>query len=213
MTIFYIGCAIILAYLLGSIPSAVWYGQRMYGIDVRQQGSGNAGATNTFRVLGKRAGIIVLLLDMLKGAAATSLARVLLQYDIILADRLVEFQLLLGIVAVVGHIFPVFTNFDGGKGVATLSGMVLIIQPVVALLCTLVFLTILISTKYVSLGSLLAALSFPLLLLLRPFRTGEPLLVAFGFAMFILLVVTHQKNIRRLLNGDENRTYLFVKKD
>mgnify|MGYP001795349795 CR=1 FL=1 len=127
MTIVYIGCAILLAYLLGSIPSAVWYGQRMYGIDVRQYGSGNAGATNTFRVLGKRAGIIVLLLDMLKGAAATSLARVLLQQDIIPADRLVEFQLLLGIVAVAGHIFPVFTKFDGGKGVATLSGMVLII--------------------------------------------------------------------------------------
>jgi glycerol-3-phosphate acyltransferase PlsY len=213
MTIFYIGCAVLLAYLLGSIPTAVWYGKQVHNTDVREYGSGNAGATNTFRVLGKRAGVIVLMIDMLKGATAASLAHALLRLEAIPNDRLIEFQLLLGIVAVLGHIFPVFTNFNGGKGVATLLGMMLAIQPVVALLCIVVFLIILISTKYVSLGSLLGALSFPLLLLLRPFRTGEPLLIAFGFLMFVLLAITHQKNIRRLLNGDENRTYLFAKKD
>lgn len=213
MIIFYIGCALLLAYLLGSIPSAVWYGKRVHNTDVREYGSGNAGATNTFRVLGKRAGIIVLMIDMLKGATAASLAHALLRLETIPTDRLIEFQLLLGIVAVLGHIFPIFTNFNGGKGVATLLGMMLAIQPIVALLCIFVFLIILISTKYVSLGSLLGALAFPLLLLLRPFRTGEPLLIAFGFAMFALLAITHQKNIRRLLNGDENRTYLFAKKD
>jgi len=213
MTIFYIGCAVLLAYLLGSVPTAVWYGKRVHNTDIREYGSGNAGATNTFRVLGKRAGIIVLMIDMLKGATAASLAHALLRLDAIPADRLIEFQLLLGIVAVLGHIFPVFTNFNGGKGVATLLGMMLAIQPVVALLCIVIFLIILISTKYVSLGSLLGTLAFPLLLLLRPFRTGEPLLIAFGFVMFVLLVITHQKNIRRILNGDENRTYLFAKKD
>lgn len=213
MIILYIGCALLLAYLLGSIPTAVWYGKQVHDTDVREYGSGNAGATNTFRVLGKRAGIIVLMIDILKGATAASLAHALLRLEAIPADRLIEFQLLLGIVAVLGHIFPIFTNFDGGKGVATLLGMMLAIQPVVALLCIVVFLIILISTKYVSLGSLLGTLAFPLLLLLRPFRTGEPLLVAFGFVMFALLAITHQKNIRRILNGDENRTYLFAKKD
>jgi len=213
MTIIYIGFAVLLAYLLGSIPTAVWYGKRVHDTDIREYGSGNAGATNTFRVLGKRAGIIVLMIDMLKGATAASMAHALLRLEAIPTDRLIEFQLLLGIVAVLGHIFPIFTNFDGGKGVATLLGMMLAIQPVVALLCIVIFLIILISTKYVSLGSLLGALSFPLLLLLRPFRTGEPLLVAFGFVMFALLAITHQKNIRRILNGDENRTYLFAKKE
>nr|WKN39092.1 glycerol-3-phosphate 1-O-acyltransferase PlsY [Tunicatimonas sp. TK19036] len=213
MTIFFIGCAVVLAYLLGSIPTAVLYGKRVHGIDVREYGSGNSGATNTFRVLGKRAGTIVLMIDMLKGATAASLAHALFKLHAIPADRLIEFQLLLGIVAIVGHIFPIYTNFKGGKGVATLLGMMLAIQPVVALLCVVIFLVILISTKYVSLGSLLATLCFPLLLLLRPFRTGEPLLIAFGFVMFTLLAITHQKNIRRLLNGNESRTYLFVKKD
>ncbi|MEQ9440766.1 MAG: glycerol-3-phosphate 1-O-acyltransferase PlsY [Cyclobacteriaceae bacterium] len=213
MTSIFIGCAILFAYLLGSIPTAVLYSKRVHGIDVRQHGSGNAGATNTFRVLGKRAGTIVLMIDMLKGAIAASQAHALFRLHAIPADRLIEFQLLLGIVAIVGHIFPIYTRFKGGKGVATLLGMMLAIQPLVALLCVVIFLGILISTKYVSLGSLLATLSFPLLLLLRPFRTGEPLLIAFGFVMFTLLAITHQKNIRRLLNGNESRTYLFVKKD
>ena len=213
MTIFFIGSAILLAYLLGSIPTAVLYGKRVHGIDVRQYGSGNAGATNTFRVLGKRAGTIVLMIDMLKGAMAASLAHALFRLQAIPADRLIEFQLLLGIIAIVGHIFPIYTRFKGGKGVATLLGMMLAIQPVVALLCVVIFLIILMATKYVSLGSLLATLCFPLLLLLRPFQTGEPLLIAFGFVMFTLLAITHQKNIRRLLNGNESRTYLFVKKD
>ena len=213
MTIIFIICAVLLAYLLGAIPTAVLYSTRVHGIDVRQHGSGNAGATNTFRVLGKRAGTIVLMIDMLKGATAASLAHVLFRVQAIPADRLIEFQLLLGIVAIIGHVFPVYTKFKGGKGVATLLGMMLAIQPVVALLCVVIFLVILIATKYVSLGSLLATLSFPLLLLLRPFRTGEPLLITFGFVMFTLLVITHQKNIRRILNGNENRTYLFAKKD
>lgn len=213
MTFFFIGCAVLLAYLLGSIPTAVLYGRRVHEIDIRQYGSGNAGATNTFRVLGKRAGTIVLMIDILKGALAASLAHLLFRLGAIPADRLIEFQLLLGIVAILGHVFPVFTRFKGGKGVATLLGMMLAIHPVVALLCVVIFLIILIVTKYVSLGSLLATLSFPVLLLLRPFRTGEPLLVAFGFVMFTLLAITHQKNIRRLLNGNENRTYLFVRKD
>jgi glycerol-3-phosphate acyltransferase PlsY len=204
---------VITAYLIGAIPTAVWYGLRFYEVDVRQHGSGNAGATNTFRVLGKKAGSIVLFLDVLKGATATSLAHVLVDVSIIPASQLVPFQLILGMAAVLGHIFPVYLNFKGGKGVATLLGMVLAIHPLVALLCILIFLLVLITTKYVSLSSMLAALSFPFLLLLPPFKTGSPVLLIFGFTMFALLLITHRKNIRRLLGGNENRTYLFSQKN
>lgn len=212
MNIIWIGLSVVVAYLIGAIPMAVWYGQRFYGVDVRQHGSGNAGATNTFRVLGKKAGSIVLFLDVLKGAIATSLAHILVNAGVIAASQLVSFQLILGMAAVLGHIFPVYLNFKGGKGVAALLGMVLAIHPFVALLCIAIFLLVLIITKYVSLSSMLAALSFPFLLLLPPFKTGSPVLLIFGFTMFTLLLITHRKNIRRLIEGNENRTYLFSQK-
>lgn len=205
--------AIILAYLLGAIPTAVWYGLRFHGVDVRQHGSGNAGATNTFRVLGKRAGTIVLLIDILKGIAATMLAFGLIALGSINAGDVVEFKLLLGIIAVIGHVFPLYTRFKGGKGVATLLGLVISIQPLVALSCIIVFVIVLTLTKYVSLSSLIATLAFPLLLLFPPFKTDEPLLVGFGFTMFVILAITHKKNIIRLLNGNESRTYLWAKKN
>lgn len=205
--------AVIIAYLIGSIPTAVWYGLRFYGVDVRQHGSGNAGATNTFRVLGKRAGTIVLLIDILKGIAATMLAFGLIALDTISAGDVVEFKLLLGIIAVIGHVFPLYTGFKGGKGVATLLGLVISIQPLVALSCIVVFVIVLTITKYVSLSSLTATLAFPLLLLFPPFKTDEPLLIGFGFTMFVVLAITHKKNIVRILNGNESRTYLWAKKN
>lgn len=206
----YIFIAIVTAYLLGSIPTAVWYGQRFFATDVRDYGSGNAGATNTFRVLGKRAGTVVLLIDILKGSAATMLAFGLLHLGAIRPQDLMEYKLLLGLVAVMGHVFPVYTNFKGGKGVATLLGMTLSVQLWVALVCVVIFLLILYLTKYVSLSALLATLSFPLLVLLvPPFKTDEPLLVVFGFVMFAVLALTHKKNIVRLTQGSESRTYLF----
>ncbi len=212
MNTFLLVPAIIIAYLLGSIPTAVWYGLRFYHVDVRQHGSGNAGATNTFRVLGKKAGTVVLLIDILKGIAATMLAFALLALGAISAGHIVEYKLLLGIVAVIGHVFPVFTNFKGGKGVATLLGLVISIQPLLALTCIVLFVIILSISKYVSLSSLLASLAFPLLLLFPPFKTDEPLLIGFGFTMFVVLAITHKKNIIRLFKGNENRTYLWAKK-
>ncbi len=205
--------AVVVAYLLGSIPTAVWYGIRFYGVDVRLHGSGNAGATNTFRVLGKKAGTVVLLIDILKGIAATMLAFMLIAAGAIRVVDLVEYKLLLGVVAVIGHVFPLYTRFKGGKGVATLLGLVISVQPLVAFVCILVFLIVLILSKYVSLSSLLAALSFPVLLLLPPFKTDEPLLIGFGFLMFLVLAITHKKNIVRLIKGNENRTYLWAKKN
>lgn len=213
MNTFLIFIAVIIAYLLGSIPTAVWYGKRFYGVDVRLHGSGNAGATNTFRVLGKRAGTIVLLMDILKGIAATMLAFGLLAAGAIPLVDLVEFKLLLGVVAVIGHVFPVYTRFKGGKGVATLLGMVLSIQPLVAFSCVIIFVITLTLSKYVSLSSLLATLAFPVFLVLPPFKTDEPLLVGFGFLMFVILAITHKKNIIRLIKGNENRTYLWAKKN
>lgn len=213
MEIVAIGIGLLLAYLLGSMPTAVWFGKALHGIDVREHGSGNPGATNTFRVLGKRAGTIVMLGDVIKGMAATSLAVILLNMEFIEEQNLVTFKLIMGVVAVIGHIFSVFLNFKGGKGVATLLGMMIAIHYEVALLCIVIFLITLIISKYVSLSSIIGALSFPALLLLVPrFKTNEPLLVIFGFFLFVIIVWTHHKNIRRMMEGEENKTYLLKSK-
>jgi glycerol-3-phosphate acyltransferase PlsY len=200
------------AYLLGSIPSSVWYGLGYFGIDVRNHGSGNAGATNTFRVLGKRAGVIVMLIDVLKGWTAASLATLLYYFQFIDQTEILTYRIIFGIIAVLGHLFPVFVRFKGGKGVATLLGMVLAVQPELALVCIGVFLLTLVSSQYVSLSSMLATLAFPLLSLMGLFGPPETITVVFGFAMFILVVLTHQKNIGRILNGSESRVDIFKKK-
>lgn len=202
--------SIVLSYLLGSIPTAVWYGQAFFGIDIRQYGSGNAGATNTFRVLGKRAGTVVMLVDVLKGYTATILATLLCHYQVLPTEDVLTWKIVFGMTAVFGHLYPVFANFKGGKGVASLLGMVLAIHPEMAVVCIGIFLLVVISSQYVSLGSLLAALAFPVLLLLRIFGQQEsPLLIAFGFVVFLIVALTHQKNISRLLRGEENRTVLI----
>jgi acyl phosphate:glycerol-3-phosphate acyltransferase len=199
----------ILAYLIGSLPTSVWLGEAYFGIDVRDFGSGNAGATNTFRVLGKRAGIVVMLVDIFKGWTATSMATLLFYADAVSEERLVFFKLAFGVLAVLGHIFPVYVRFKGGKGVATLLGMVLSIHTEAALLCIAIFLIVLLASKYVSLGSIIAALAFPILMLLPIFSPEKPILIIFGFVIFVLVVLTHQKNIVRLLNGEESRTVLI----
>jgi|APFEC2959095171_1045051.scaffolds.fasta_scaffold00160_27 acyl phosphate:glycerol-3-phosphate acyltransferase len=203
----------ILAYLIGSLPTSVWWGKAYFGIDVRDYGSGNAGATNTFRVLGKRAGIIVMLVDIFKGWTATSMANLLYYADAVSFERLVFFKLAFGVLAVLGHIFPVYVKFKGGKGVATLLGMVLSIHTEAALLCIVIFLVVLLASKYVSLGSIIAALAFPLLMLIPVFNPEKPILIIFGFVIFAIVVLTHQKNIVRLINGEESRTVLIRRKN
>src|SRR5919202_6258688 len=155
---------IILAYLIGSIPTSVWVSRRFFGIDIRDYGSGNAGATNTYRVLGARWGTLVMIVDMLKGIAATSLYILLPHY---LHDEWDRTNLMvgLGLAAVVGHIFPIWAGFRGGKGVASLFGMVLGIQPNVALCCVGIFLLVLFLTRWVSLSSILASIAFPVFIL------------------------------------------------
>ena len=210
MEIVAIVLGIVIAYLMGSTPTAVWFGKIMYNVDVREHGSGNPGATNTFRVLGKRAGVIVMLGDIMKGLLATSLATLLVNLQFIPVQNLVTFKLIFGIAAVLGHIFSVFLNFKGGKGVATLLGMMIAIHNEVALLSIAVFVVSLLISKYVSLSSMLGALAFPCFLVFVPrFQTSEPLLIIFGFFLFIVIVWTHNKNIRRIIEGDENKTYLI----
>ncbi len=202
--------ASITSYLLGSIPTAVWYGHAFFGLDIRQHGSGNAGATNTFRVLGKRAGTVVLLIDILKGLTATMLANLLWFLRLIPSEDVMAWKIAFGLIAIIGHLYPIFANFRGGKGVATLLGMVLGLHPELALVCVGIFLLVVILSQYVSLGSLLAALSFPVLLLLRVFTpTESTLLIVFGFLVFTLVALTHKKNIGRLWRGQENRTVLL----
>lgn len=197
------------AYLFGSIPTALWVGRRFFGLDIREHGSGNAGATNTFRVLGKKPGSVVMAIDVLKGWAATSLAVVMLRQDAIAADQLLYFQLACGVLAVLGHIYPIFAGFRGGKGVATVLGMMLAIAPATVGVCLLVFLVVLFIWRYVSLSSMTAGVAFALLQLLPPFRPDNSLLLAFGFLVAVLLIYTHRANIQRLLAGTESRVPMF----
>ena len=201
---------ILVAYLIGSIPTSVWIGKVFYGKDVRDYGSGNAGATNTFRVLGAKAGIPVFILDALKGWAPAFFAQQLFFYLPFTTDELL-FPIIIGIVAVIGHIFPVFAGFRGGKGVATILGVAVAIEPLGASICAGIFLIFLLLTKYVSLGSLIAGISFPLLLNLI-IGTQSTTLVVFSIVATVVLFVTHKKNLKRLFAGTENKTYIIKKK-
>ncbi|WP_410221092.1 glycerol-3-phosphate 1-O-acyltransferase PlsY [Pedobacter sp.] len=205
--------ALLGAYLLGSIPTAVWLGQAFYGVDVREYGSGNAGATNTFRVLGKKPGIAVMTIDILKGFTATKLAY-LIGLSVTGPKHSVQFvnyELALGVIAVMGHLFPVFAGFRGGKGVATLFGMILAVNFPAAMLCVSVFVIVLLTTKYVSLSSICAGFTFPIGIVFV-FHTSVKAEVLYSICVCLLILVTHQKNIERLLKGKESKVYLFKKK-
>jgi glycerol-3-phosphate acyltransferase PlsY len=180
-------------------------------VDIRDYGSGNAGATNTFRVLGSKWGSIVMSVDVLKGVVATSLYIVLPFYMHNEWDR-TNLMVGLGLAAVVGHIFPIWADFRGGKGVATLFGMILAIQPLVAVYCVGVFLLCLYLTRFVSLSSILASIAFAVLILFI-FNEKEPLYRAFAIAVALLVILTHQKNISRLLRGSESKIPILKYRD
>ncbi|NLM93824.1 MAG: glycerol-3-phosphate 1-O-acyltransferase PlsY [Bacteroidales bacterium] len=191
------------AYLLGSIPTSVWMGKALFGIDVREHGSGNAGATNALRVLGTKTGVSVLLLDALKGVAAVSLGWLVKDY-FSSPDMFSVFQLLLGLFALLGHVFPLFANFRGGKGIATLAGVGTILFPLAILICLVVFLAFFLPTRFVSLGSIMASLVFPVAVI---WITGPATLPELIFSLMVALFVplTHRKNIQRLIKGTENK--------
>jgi glycerol-3-phosphate acyltransferase PlsY len=200
---------VVLAYLIGSIPTSIWVSKAIFGIDIRQFGSGNPGATNTFRVLGSNWGAFVMTVDISKGLIATSLY-VLMPFYLHNELARTNFMILLGTAAVIGHIFPIWADFKGGKGVATILGMALAIQPIVALICILVFLITLFITRYVSLSSMLAGVVF-MLLILFIFKEKETSYQIFAIIVALMVVLTHQKNIGRLLKGNENKAPLFKK--
>jgi acyl phosphate:glycerol-3-phosphate acyltransferase len=204
-----IAILIVLAYLIGSIPTAVWVSKKIYGIDIREHGSGNAGATNTFRILGSKAGSAVMLVDMLKGFIAVKLS--ILSAFTWTSEPFVNLQVGLGLAAVVGHIFPIWADFRGGKGIATLFGMILGIQPLVAVSLVAVFMLMLYLTRYVSLSSISASVAFPLLILFI-FREPELSYRLFAIATACLVILTHYKNINRLINGNESKVPMFRKR-
>jgi acyl phosphate:glycerol-3-phosphate acyltransferase len=207
-------CAL-MAYLIGSIPSAIWVGRKFYGIDVREHGSGNAGATNVFRVLGKGPGTVVLLMDIIKGFFSVMLAY---QMGYYFAEQGTQssqmngfFPVAFGVLSVVGHMLPIFAKFKGGKGVATLFGVIIALDPRVAGLALLVFVVVNIVTGYVSVGSLMAGLSIPVLFL-QVFGYRDVSLIVFSVSVGILIVYTHRKNIRRLMAGEETKSRILVRK-
>ncbi|HQY11311.1 MAG TPA: glycerol-3-phosphate 1-O-acyltransferase PlsY [Ferruginibacter sp.] len=202
---------IILAYLIGSIPTALIVSKRFFGVDIRDYGSGNMGATNTFRVLGSRYGTLVMAVDILKGMVAVGLYTFIPFYMQNELER-TNFMIGLGLAAVAGHIFPVFAGFRGGKGVATLFGMILAVQPVIAISCTGVFLLVLYLTRYVSLSSILAAIALPICVLWI-WNEHEVLYRIFALLVAVLVLFTHQKNIGRILRGVESRIPILKHRD
>src|SRR5215813_10818737 len=202
---------IVLAYLIGSIPTSVWVSKYFFDFDIRDYGSGNAGATNTYRILGPTWGTFVMIIDMLKGIVAVNLALLLPGY-IDNETRFINLQIGLGLAAVIGHIFPIWAQFRGGKGIATLFGMVLGIQPLAAVCCVAVFLLVLYLTRFVSLSSILASVAFAVFILYI-FDAKETLYRGFAIAVALLVVLTHQKNISRLLRGSENKVPILKYRD
>jgi glycerol-3-phosphate acyltransferase PlsY len=200
----------LLAYLTGAIPTSVWVGKLFFGIDVREHGSGNAGATNTIRLLGYKAGVPVLLVDVFKGWLAVQLVH-LFPAGQFSPDTLIYIEIGLAVAAVIGHIFPVYAGFRGGKGVGTIAGAGIALYPVALLVVLGVFIITLALTRYVSLSSILGSLVFPIAVV---FVTGQhhPGLVALSVLVAVFIPLTHLKNIKRLIKGEENR-FDFRRKD
>jgi len=194
---------IIAAYLIGSIPTAYWIGKAFFNIDIREHGSKNMGASNTFRVLGPVWGIIVLIIDLGKGMAAVQLALLVHSTDWLGTEKSF-WQLLFGLIAVAGHVFPVFAGFRGGKGVATLFGLVLAIQPWIALISIGAFLIVVFLTRFISLGSIIAVIVF-MACVWFAYKESNVYMRWFSIIAAALVIFMHRSNLLRLLKGSENK--------
>lgn len=209
----------LISYLLGSIPGSLWTGKYVYGVDLRNYGSGNAGATNAFRVLGWKAGVISTVVDLGKGLLAAGVVAPLLRIDPIPMWGLVPWQaatvvcLVAGVVAIIGHMFPIWANFQGGKGMNTAAGVLFALTPITTAITLGVFFLVLISFRYVSLASMTAAIAFPSTVAIRRYlfdiESLDPSLLVFGAVMAAGIIVAHRSNIKRLLRGNENRVSSF----
>lgn len=193
------------AYIIGSFPTAIIAGKLLKKIDIRAYGSGNAGATNVFRVLGWKPGLVVMIVDMLKGFVVVFyLSHIFpitgVDYSIIKVSG--------GLVAIFGHIFTLFAGFKGGKGVGTAAGVFLGLEPVSVLLCLLLFIFVVWTTRYVSLGSILASAMLPVLILFKSIVFATPLVrtnFVISIILFLIIIITHLPNLKRLLSGTENK--------
>jgi glycerol-3-phosphate acyltransferase PlsY len=197
---------IVLAYLIGSIPTALWIGRSTHGVDIREHGSKNAGATNTFRILGRKCGWIVLTIDVLKGLAASSLPLIFAEdYS---KNELLLFQISTSLVCIIGHIFPVFAQFRGGKGVASALGIIIGLNPVSACISVVIFLVVFLVSRYVSLGAIITSITYPFVSFFIV-KEESSLMIIFTTLLGLLVILAHWKNIRRLLNGAESKMNLL----
>jgi len=200
--------SVLLAYLLGSIPTSVWVGKAFHGVDVREHGSGNAGATNAIRVLGWKTGVPVLVIDIIKGLLAA-----MLPLFFHLASKgtaaMTNVQIITGLTAIIGHMFPVFAGFRGGKGVATAAGVLIALHPALSMVCLGIFALVFVITGIVSVSSMTAGIAFPVVLLVF-FDTPSVIFRIFSVIVALAILLTHRKNIKRLIKGEEPR--LFRKK-
>lgn len=208
-----------LSYLVGSIPGSLWTGKLLYSIDLREHGSGNAGATNAFRVLGWKAGVVSTVVDLGKGLLAAGVIAPLLRIDPLPTWGLVPWQattvvcLAAGLVAILGHMFPVWAKFQGGKGMNTAAGVLFALTPITTAIAVVVFVAVLISFRYVSLASITAAIAFPSAVAIRRYvfdiESLDPSLLVFGAIMAAGIIFAHRSNIKRLMQGNENRVQSF----
>jgi len=210
---------LLLSYLVGSIPGSLWAGKLLYGVDLREHGSGNAGATNAFRVLGWKAGVVSTVVDLGKGLLAAGVIAPLLRIDPLPTWGLLPWQattvvcLVAGLVAIIGHMFPVWAKFQGGKGMNTAAGVLFALTPVTTAIALVVFVVVLLSFRYVSLASMSAAVAFPSAVAIRRYlfdiESLDPSLLVFGAVMAAGIIFAHRSNIKRLLQGNENRVRSF----
>jgi acyl phosphate:glycerol-3-phosphate acyltransferase len=207
MNIIFVILAVLAGYLLGSIATAVWTGKIFNGIDIREHGSGNAGATNIIRVLGWKKGIPVMIIDVAKGWFAAYLP-VLFNLAEKGSGTLTTLQIITGMAAIIGHVYPIFAGFRGGKGVGSTFGVLLALNPLLTISCLGVFLIVLFATGYVSVSSMSAGVAFPILLFTL-FPTPSVVFKIFSLFVTVALILTHRKNIKRLINGEESK---FIKR-
>jgi len=209
---------VLLSYFLGSIPGALWAGKGLHGIDIRNYGSKNPGATNAFRVVGWPAGVLATAVDMGKGYLAAGVVASFIRIDplpslgVFGGDEATVLALIAGLMALLGHMFPIFARFEGGKGVNTAAGILFALTPLTMLYTVLVFVTVLFGSRYVSLASLSGAVAFPTIVAVRRYAFGadlDAMLLLFGMLLALAIIAAHQSNIRRLLNGTENRVGSF----
>jgi glycerol-3-phosphate acyltransferase PlsY len=214
-----LGVVLLLSYLVGSIPSSIWVGKVVKGVDIRDHGSGNAGATNTFRLLGWQPGVAVLAIDFFKGFASSYWISQLAYHIGSGPVSMFEFwsldpflSITCGIAAVVGHMFPLYANFEGGKGMATAAGMLCGIEPVSVGIAAGFFLIVLLTSRFVSLASLVAAFVYPLVLVILRYVYKWDIdgsILIFAAIIGLAIIIKHKGNIKRLINGTENKISSF----